>query len=37
MVDRVLEIHPTGDLSNKAFDSSKVGIKVVARKKRCFQ
>src|SRR5207248_3068818 len=32
MVDRILSIQPVGDLSNFAFDSSKVGVKVSALK-----
>lgn len=36
MVDRVLEIHPVGDLANFAFDQSKIGIKVVAQKSVAF-
>jgi 3-hydroxymyristoyl/3-hydroxydecanoyl-(acyl carrier protein) dehydratase len=31
-VDRVLDIQPVGDLTNLAFDSSKVGVKVQALK-----
>lgn len=31
-IDRVLEIHPTGDLKDKSSGPSKVGIKVVTHK-----
>jgi 3-hydroxyacyl-[acyl-carrier-protein] dehydratase len=36
MIDRVLEIHPVGDLSNFTFDQSKVGVKVSALKSVSF-
>lgn len=32
MVDRILEIHPVGDLSDPSFSQTKVGVKVVGIK-----